>query len=90
MSVSNAVVVAGSSGLHARPAAKLVELSKTFESDVSIASGGKVANGKSLIAVLRLGVTSGAEVTVTAEGADEEEALRAVLELLADAHAEDT
>jgi phosphotransferase system HPr (HPr) family protein len=84
MAVSDVVVVSGASGLHARPAARLVELSKTFESEVSIARGDKVANGKSLIAVLRLGVTGGDQVRVTTAGADESEALRSVLELLAD------
>jgi multiphosphoryl transfer protein len=90
MAVSDVVVVGGASGLHARPAARVVELSKTFESDVSIARGDKVANAKSLISVLRLGVSSGDEVSVTAAGPDEVEALKALLELLADADADES
>jgi multiphosphoryl transfer protein len=84
MAVSDVVVVNGASGLHARPAARLVELSKGFEAEVSIARDDKVANGKSLIAILRLGVTSGDEVRVTTTGPDEAEALQSVLNLLAE------
>ena len=62
-------------GLHARPAKKLVTSAKQFESDISIEHGPKKANAKSLISVLTLGVKSGGKIRITAEGTDEENAI---------------
>ena len=69
--VSKEVVVNNGTGLHARPATLLVKKASSFKSDVSIEFNGKKANVKSLIGVLSLGVTKGANITVTASGDDE-------------------
>ena len=69
--VSKEVIVNNGTGLHARPATLLVKKASSFKSDVSIEFNGKKANVKSLIGVLSLGVTKGANITVTASGDDE-------------------
>lgn len=61
-------------GIHARPAGVLVKAASTFESKVTITKDGKSADAKRLLNLMGLGVKCQDEVTVTVEGADEEEA----------------
>jgi phosphocarrier protein FPr len=70
--------VAGAHGLHARPATAFVELAKSFAAEVTVRHGAKRANGKSLAALLRLGVKKGGKVRISAEGPDVEAALAAL------------
>ena len=81
--VSKEVVVNNGTGLHARPATLLVKKASSFKSDVSIEFNGKKANVKSLIGVLSLGVTKGANITVTASGDDEALAAEEIANLIA-------
>ena len=69
-------------GLHARPATLLVKEASGFKSDVSLEFNGKKANAKSLIGVLSLAVTSGANIKVSASGDDEAAAAEAVAKLI--------
>ncbi|MDJ0752258.1 MAG: phosphoenolpyruvate--protein phosphotransferase [Ardenticatenaceae bacterium] len=68
------LVIQNPTGLHARPAKYLVNLAKRFESDVSIHYGEKVANAKSLISILKLGVKTSSEIEVHIAGPDEQQA----------------
>jgi phosphoenolpyruvate-protein phosphotransferase len=77
--VSAVVVVRNPSGLHARPAAVLVNKARTFSADVRAELGGRSANAKSLVAVLSLGAVARAELRLVARGDD---AARAVAELI--------
>lgn len=74
------------SGLHARPAALFVKTATGFTSDIRVANltrdAEKSADGKSLLAVLGLGVSQDHEVRVVAEGDDADEALRVISELV--------
>ena len=81
--VSKEVVVNNGTGLHARPATLLVKKASSFKSDVSIEFNGKKANVKSLIGVLSLGVTKGANITVVASGDDEALAVEEIANLIA-------
>lgn len=81
--VSKEVIVNNGTGLHARPATLLVKKASAFKSDVSIEFNGKKANVKSLIGVLSLGVTKGANITVTASGDDEALAAEEIANLIA-------
>ncbi|NND90409.1 MAG: HPr family phosphocarrier protein [Granulosicoccus sp.] len=69
-------------GLHARAAAKLVKLSSSFASNIDIEKDGQRVNGKSIMGVMMLAASYGSQVTVYAEGEDEEEALAAVVDLI--------
>jgi phosphoenolpyruvate-protein phosphotransferase len=69
------IVIRNPTGLHARPAKVLVKLAKRFQSDIKIQHGEKTANAKSMVSVLTLGASKGANVTVMVDGEDEETAL---------------
>lgn len=62
-------------GIHARPAGLLVKAAGAFKSDITIATEAKKANAKRMMAVMGLGVKKGTEVTLTAEGEDEDAAI---------------
>jgi phosphoenolpyruvate-protein phosphotransferase len=62
-------------GLHARPATAFVDMAKAFRATVRVRLGDKVADGKSLISLLKLGVECGSVLRIMAEGADAEKAL---------------
>ncbi len=77
------LVVRNRTGLHARPAKEFVNLAKKFAADVRVHHGGRKANGKSLVSLLTLGVKSGSSIRIEAQGADAEEALRALADAVA-------
>ena len=62
-------------GLEARPVAMLVQVASQFESTVYINSENRKVNAKSIMGMMSMGLESGAEVTVIAEGRDEEAAV---------------
>jgi len=61
-------------GLHARPAAVFVQLANKFDACVVLEKEGEKVDGKSIIAILSLGVQSGSVVKLTVEGDDAREA----------------
>jgi phosphocarrier protein len=69
-------------GLHARAAAQLVKLANRFQCEVFIVKDEQEVNGKSIMGVLMLAATQGSVITVRADGADAEAALKAVGELI--------
>jgi catabolite repression HPr-like protein len=62
-------------GLEARPVAVLVQIASQHESSVYIESKAKKVNAKSIMGMMSLGLDSGEEVTVIADGKDEDEAV---------------
>jgi phosphocarrier protein HPr len=69
-------------GMHARPAGVLAKLAGSFSSTVEIVASGKTVNAKSIMSVMSLGLTSGAELIVRANGADEIEAISKIESLI--------
>jgi len=69
-------------GLHARPAANVVDHMRPFEAEVSIHANGRKANARSITALLGLGAAVGDEVRIVARGADAESAAEAVAAIL--------
>ncbi|MDE6952124.1 MAG: HPr family phosphocarrier protein [Lachnospiraceae bacterium] len=69
-------------GLEARPVAVLVQVASQHESSIYIESAGKKVNAKSIMGMMSLGLNSGEEVYVTADGADEEKAITSIEEFL--------
>ncbi|MBO1180324.1 phosphocarrier protein HPr [Lactobacillus delbrueckii] len=67
-------------GIHARPATLLVQAASKFGSDINLEYNGKSVNLKSIMGVMSLGVGQGADVTISAEGDDEKEAIAAIAE----------
>jgi phosphotransferase system HPr (HPr) family protein len=78
------IIVTNRLGLHARAAARLVRTASAYRSALRIerADRSASADAKSILSVLMLAAARGTELRATAEGADEEEALRAVCELI--------
>lgn len=69
------VTISNPTGLHARPATAFVELARGFRADIRVRHGEEVADGKSLLALLQLGVTTGATLRLSAQGPDASAAL---------------
>jgi len=69
-------------GIHARPATLLVQTASKFDSEINLEYKGKKVNLKSIMGVMSLGVGQGAEITISAEGSDSQEALRSLEETL--------
>lgn len=80
--ISRTVRIANPAGLHARPAASIVEKALDFDAEVNIVAGERRANAISITQVIALGANVGDEVTVTASGDDAEGAIDAVLSVL--------
>jgi phosphoenolpyruvate-protein phosphotransferase len=89
-----AVRVINPTGLHARPATAFVELARGFSSAVRVRFGNEAADGKSMLELLQLGISSGSLITISAEGDDAASALAvladAVAQGLGDDHDADT
>ncbi len=75
------IVISNKLGLHARAAAKLVQLSSQFTSTISLEKDGEAADAKSIMEVLMLSGTVDSRVTLTVDGSDEEEALMEISQL---------
>ena len=73
-----AVALPSAVALHARPAATFVKTAMRFRSRVSIGVNGRVADAKSILAVLALGATGGTMLSLSAEGEDAPAALDAL------------
>ncbi|AYH46172.1 HPr family phosphocarrier protein [Azoarcus sp. DN11] len=71
-------------GLHARASAKLTQLASSFGADVWLERNGRRVNAKSIMGVMMLAAARGATITVETAGQDEDQALQAILELVAD------
>jgi phosphocarrier protein HPr len=76
------VIILDPLGLHLRPAAKLVNLAKSFRSEVRVICRGNTANAKSVLDLATLVAECGATLDIVAQGADAEEAVTALTDLI--------
>lgn len=76
-------------GLHARPAARLVQTANRFEAEITLEKDGQHANAKSIMGVLMLAAPPGTDLQVAAEGDDAEEAVLAIGELISEGFGEE-
>jgi phosphocarrier protein HPr len=81
--IERQVTVVNSLGLHARPAAQLVRLASSFESEVHLVKDGVPVNSKSIMGVMMLAAECGSVLVVRTDGADAEAAAAAMAELIA-------
>jgi phosphotransferase system HPr (HPr) family protein len=79
---SQNVTVTNKTGLHARPAAVFVQTASKYKSNITLKKGDKTGSAKSILGVLSLGITKDSEITVIADGPDENEAVAKLIELI--------
>ena len=87
---SRSVTVVNDLGLHARAAARFVQLAARFTAQVRVARDGKVMDGKSIMGILLLAAARGTTITISADGADEQAAVNALADLVATGFGEAT
>lgn len=80
--VSREVKIINSIGLHARPATFFIQKANTFKSNVWVEKDDRKVNAKSLLGVLSLGIAKGMEITLIADGIDEDVALDSLCALV--------
>ena len=78
------VTVENQVGLHARPATFFIQKANEFKSSIWVEKEDRRVNAKSLLGVLSLGIVKGTTITLIADGADEKEAVEALVELVKD------
>lgn len=78
------VMVQNQVGLHARPATFFIQKANEFKSSIWVEKEERRVNAKSLLGVLSLGIVKGTTITLIADGADEKEAVAALVDLVND------
>jgi len=78
------IEIANKLGLHARASAKLTQIAGSYSSEVWLEKGPRRINAKSIMGVMMLAAGKGSKVTLETDGADEQEAMDALLALIAD------
>ena len=71
-------------GLHARASAKLTQLAGQHQCEVWLSRNGRRVNAKSIMGVMMLAAPKGSRITIETNGADEEEAMQGIAQLIAD------
>ena len=82
--IKTTTTISNKLGLHARASAKLTKLAGSFPCDVWISKGERRVNAKSIMGVMMLAAGIGSEVELETDGAQEQEAMDALLTLMAD------
>jgi phosphocarrier protein len=77
------VTVVNALGLHARAAARFVKIASRFRSQIRVTRGQQTMDGKSILGLLLLAAARGSQLTITADGPDEGEAIAALAALVA-------
>ena len=80
--ITKEVTVTCESGLHNKQATYFVQKANEFDSIISLESNNRKMNAKSLLGIMTLGILTGTTVTISASGADEQEAIDALEALL--------
>lgn len=88
MVVSKELSIINRLGLHARAAAQLVKTANQFASEILVEKDGEQVNAKSIMGILMLAAACGSQIVVTVEGADAEDAMKSIEELVKDGFGE--
>ncbi len=87
--INRDITIINKLGLHARAAAKFVSLASRFESDVTVIRDSTEVNGKSIMGIMMLAAGRGSELKLRAAGADEQQAITELVQLVEDRFGED-
>lgn len=88
--MTETVTIVNQLGLHARAAARFVQLAGRFRSKVRVTRDGRQVDGKSIMGILLLAAAKGAVITISADGVDEADALQSLAALVRTGFGEDT
>jgi len=80
--VSRDITLVNEVGLHARPATFFIQKANSYKSSIWIEKDDRRVNAKSLLGVLSMGIIKGMTVTVIADGVDEDEAIKGIVNLV--------
>ena len=80
--VSSKVTVRNSVGLHARPATFFIQKANEFKSSIWVEKDERRVNAKSLLGVLSLNLVQGAEISIIADGNDDADAVKTLVDLI--------
>ena len=80
--ISREVTIKNSVGLHARPATFFIQKANSFKSSIWVEREDRRINAKSLLGVLSLGIVKGMNITIIADGQDENEAVEGLAALI--------
>ena len=83
------VTISNKRGLHARASAKFVNMSETFNAQISVSRGDEAVNATSIMGLMMLGASIDTNITITAKGQDAEAAIDALAALVTDKFGED-
>ncbi len=75
------VTVRNRAGIHARPAALIVQTAGKFDSNIVFKKDGEEINAKSIMGIITLGASYNSQIVVAADGADEDQALEELFHL---------
>ena len=87
---SKDVMVQNQVGLHARPATFFIQKANEFRSSIWIEKEERRVNAKSLLGILSLGIIGGTQIKIIADGADDQAAVNALVELVESGFSEET
>jgi len=82
--VKKMITIGLASGLEARPVAMLVQIASQFDSAIYVENDSSRVNAKSIMGMMTLGMNNGDVINISANGRDEETAMKAIEEYLAD------
>ena len=80
--IKDNVTITNNIGLHARPATFFIQKANSYKASIWIEKDDRKVNAKSLLGVLSMGIAKGMTVTLVAEGADEEDAIKGLVALI--------
>ncbi len=82
MSISKDIEIINKLGMHARAAAQFVQLASSFSSNIEIEKDSQRVNGKSIMGVMMLAASKGSNITLYADGEDENNSISKLEELI--------
>jgi phosphocarrier protein HPr len=89
MQQSREIMIVNKLGMHARAAAKFVQMASACSCEIEVERKGQRVNGKSIMGVMMLAASNGSSITVHAEGDDAKEAIDKLEQLIKDRFGED-
>jgi phosphocarrier protein len=80
--IKSTITISNKLGLHARASAKLTKLAGSFKSDIHLSRNARRVNAKSIMGVMMLAAGMGSEIEIEVDGADEQQAMGALRDLI--------